>query len=153
MFEVFENIYCANEIEGSPTVLIIGEQGVGKTHIAHLLHNSSSRSSGPFKAVNAGGGGGDIKIQRGEWIGYGKGHGIQVIDRQGRPGHLMNADGGTLFVDEFATMSHELQVIFLSVLECRAVEKIGGESFTPDIRSVFATNADIDGAVAAGTLR
>ena len=65
----------------------------------------------------------------------------------------MNADGGTLFVDEFATMSHELQVIFLSVLECRAVEKIGGESFTPDIRSVFATNADIDGAVAAGTLR
>jgi DNA-binding NtrC family response regulator len=153
MFEVFEHIHCANEIEGCPAVLILGEQGVGKTHIAQLLHDSSSRSSGPFKAVNAGGGGGDINIQRGEWIGYGQGHGIQGIDKQGRSGHLMAVNGGTLFVDEFATLSHDLQVIFLSVLERRTIEKIGGESLTPDVRCIFATNADIDNAVANGTLR
>ena len=125
LLEVFEQIHHANLMVGLPPVLLLGEPGVGKTHMARLLHDSSSRSSGLFKMVNAGGGGGDINIQRGEWIGYGKGHGIQGIDRSGRAGHLMNASGGTLFVNEFATLSHDLQVIFLSVLEGRNIEKIG----------------------------
>jgi len=153
MLEVFENIHYANSMDGCPAVLILGEPGVGKTHIAQLLHDSGPRASKRFTVVNAGGGGGDINIQRGEWIGYGKGHGIQGVDSKGRPGHLMEADGGTLFVDEFATMSRELQVIFLSVLERRSIQKIGGDPVTPDVRCIFATNADIDGAVAAGTLR
>jgi len=153
MLEVFEDIHYANAMDGCPAVLILGEPGVGKTHIAQLLHDSSTRSSEDFRTVNAGGGGGDINIQRGEWIGYGEGHGIQGVDGKGRPGHLMNVDGGTLFVDEFATMSQDLQVVFLSVLEDRAIEKIGGEPVTPNVRCIFATNADIDDAVAAGTLR
>jgi transcriptional regulator with PAS, ATPase and Fis domain len=140
-------------MDGPPPVLLLGEPGVGKTHIAKLLHNSSSREAPAFKVVNAGGGGGDINIQRGEWIGYGKGHGIQGIDKDGRPGHLMNANGGTLFIDESAALSHDLQVIFLSVLEKRSIEKIGGESFTPDVRCIFATNADIEREVERGTLR
>jgi transcriptional regulator with PAS, ATPase and Fis domain len=103
--------------------------------------------------VNAGGGGGDINIQRGEWIGYGRGHGLQAIDRNGRPGHLMNAVGGTLFIDEFAALSHDLQVIFLSVLEKRSIEKVGGESFIPDVRCIFATNSDVEQEVDRGALR
>ena len=153
MLEVFENIHYANSLDECQAVLILGEPGVGKTHIAQLLHESSPRASKAFKVVNAGIGGGDFNIQRGEWIGYGKGHGIQGVDSRGRPGHLMNVDGGTLFVDEFATMSQDLQVIFLSVLEGRSIEKIGGEPVTPNVRCVFATNADIDEAVAAGKLR
>lgn len=153
LLEVFEQIHHANLMDDLPPVLLLGEPGVGKTHIAKLLHNSSRRASKAFKDVNAGGGGGDINIQRGEWIGYGKGHGIQGIDEHGRPGHLMNVDGGTLFVDEFATLSLELQVIFLSVLEKRGIEKIGGESLTPDVRCIFATNADVEDAVTNGTLR
>ena len=65
----------------------------------------------------------------------------------------MNANGGTLFIDEFATLSPDLQVIFLSVLEGRSIEKIGGESFTPDVRCILATNADVEEAVMNGTLR
>src|SRR5262249_18834718 len=103
--------------------------------------------------VNAGGGGGDINIQRGEWIGYGKGHGIQGIDKNGRPGHLMDANGGTLFIDEFDALSLDLQVCFLSVLEKRSIQKVGGESFTPDVRCIFATNADVEREVARRTLR
>ena len=51
------------------------------------------------------------------------------MDSKGRPGHLQHAHGGTLFVDEFATMSAELQVIFLSILEQRDVERVGGDLF------------------------
>jgi len=140
-------------MEGLAHVLILGEPGVGKTHIAQLIHESSDRASGPFRDVNAGGSGGDLNIQRGEWIGFGRGHGIAGIDPKGRPGYLQHTHGGTLFIDEFATLSAELQVVFLSVLERRAVERVGGESFTPDVRCIFATNADIEAAVSAGSLR
>lgn len=153
MLEVFEHIHDANMVDGPAAVLILGERGTGKTHIAKLLHDSSSRASCDFVERNAGGGGGDLNIQRGEWIGYGKGHAIQGIDRSGRAGHLMNADRGTLFVDELAELSSSLQVIFLSVLEGRAIEKVGGESFVPDVRCIFATNADVEAILANGTLR
>jgi DNA-binding NtrC family response regulator len=153
LLEVFEHIHHANMTESLAAVLIHGERGTGKTHIAKLLHSSSSRASGAFEVRNAGGAGGDLNIQRGEWIGFGKGHGLQGIHRDGRPGHLMKAHGGTLFVDELAELSRDLQIIFLSVLEGRPVEKVGGESFTPDVRCIFATNADLDAAVASGALR
>lgn len=153
LLEVFEHIHHANLMDAPPPVLLLGEPGVGKTHIARLIHESSDRASKEFKVVNAGSGGGDLNIQRGEWVGYSKGHGIQGIDKTGRPGHLMNAHGGTLFVDEFASLSYELQVIFLSVLDKRCIEKVGGDSFQPDVRCVFATNADLEQAVEAGAVR
>lgn len=153
ILQVFEDIYHANMLDGPAAVLMLGEPGVGKTHIAKLIHESSGRSSAAFLDVNAGGAGGDLNIQRGEWIGYGRGHGISGVDPKGRPGYLMRADGGTLFVDEFAALSPELQVIFLSVLEQRSIERIGGDSVTPNVRCIFATNVDVDAAVSAGTLR
>lgn len=153
ILRMFEEIHHANLLNASAAVLILGEPGVGKTHIARLIHGSSERSTAGFLDVNAGGAGGDLNIQRGEWVGYGSGHGIAGIDRKGRPGHLMRAHGGTLFVDEFAALSLDLQVIFLSVLEQRPVERIGGDPFTPDVRCIFATNADIDAAVSHGSLR
>jgi DNA-binding NtrC family response regulator len=153
IYAVFEDIYHANTIDGGYAVLILGEPGVGKTHIAELLHKASSRSSKPFRVVNAGGSGGDVNIQRGEWIGYGKNHGIQGIDKKGHPGYLMETNGGTLFVDEFASLSRELQDNFLSVIGNASVQKVGGERFKPDVRCIFATNIDIDTAVATGVLR
>lgn len=153
LLEVFEGIHHANLMDGAPAVLLLGERGTGKTHIAKLLHASSSRASKVFLERNAGGAGGDLNIQRGEWIGYGKNHGVQGIDRNGKAGHLMAANGGTLFVDELAELSSDLQVIFLSVLEGRPIEKVGGESVTPSVRCIFATNADLDKAVADRKLR
>lgn len=49
--------------------------------------------------------------------------------------------------------SHDLQVNFLSVLEKKSVQKVGGESFSPDVRCIFATNADIDKLIEDGSLR
>ena len=153
LLEVFEGIHHAILMDGAAAVLLLGERGTGKTHIAELLHASSGRASKAFVERNAGGAGGDLNIQRGEWIGYGKNHGVQGIGNQGKAGHLMAANGGTLFVDELAELSSDLQVIFLSVLEGRPVEKVGGESVTPNVRCIFATNADLDKAVADRTLR
>ena len=153
LLKVFEDIHYANAMEDGAAVLILGERGVGKTHIAKLLHDSSARAARPFKAINAGGSGGDINIQRGEWIGYGKGHGISGVEPKGKAGYLMEVDGGTLFVDEFTAFSEDLQVIFLSVLEKRDVSKVGGETFAPDVRCVFATNADLDAPVERRRLR
>jgi len=153
LLQVFEEIYHANMLNDPASVLILGDPGVGKTHIARLIHESSKRSSKPFLPVNAGGTGGDLNIQRGEWIGYGSGHGISGVDPKGKHGYLMRADGGTLFVDECAALSPDLQVIFLSVLEQRSIECIGGDSVKPNVRCIFATNEDIDAAVSAGTLR
>jgi DNA-binding NtrC family response regulator len=65
----------------------------------------------------------------------------------------MRAQGGSLFIDEFASLSHDLQVNFLSVLEKRSVQKVGGESFTANVRCIFATNADIEKLTADGVLR
>jgi hypothetical protein len=150
---VFEEISVANENGSKASVLLLGEAGTGKTHLAQLIHSSSNRSGKKFLPVNAGAGGGDLNIQRGEWIGFGKGHGVAGVDRAGKAGHLINANGGTLFVDEFASFSPDLQVIFLSVLEGRSVEKVGGESFTPDVRCIFATNAIVEELVRTGRLR
>lgn len=153
LLRVFEEIHHSNMMDDAAAVLILGEPGVGKTHIAKLIHGSSERSSAALLEVNAGGAGGDLNIQRGEWIGYGRGHGISGVDPKGRPGYLIRADGGTLFVDEFAALSPDLQVIFLSVLEQRSIELIGGDSITPNVRCVFATNANVDEAVTTGALR
>jgi len=153
LLKVFEDIHHANVMDDGAAVLILGEPGVGKTHIAKLLHDSSVRAKEPFRPVNAGGSGGDVNIQRGEWIGYGKGHGISGIDAKGKAGYLMEVNGGTLFVDEFVAFSQDLQVVFLSVLEKRDVEKVGGEAFTPDVRCIFATNADVDDLVERRVLR
>ncbi len=138
LLEVFEHIYNANQLDEGASVLILGETGVGKTLIAKLIHDSSKRKTGPYKEVNAGSSGGDMTIQRGEWIGLSKGHGIQGIDPNGKPGYLMAVDKGTLFVDEVALMAKGLQGIFLSVLEGRSVEQVGGASITPDVRCLSA---------------
>ncbi|MBN1606477.1 MAG: sigma 54-interacting transcriptional regulator, partial [Polyangiaceae bacterium] len=153
LISLFESIHHANSIAGLSAVLLLGERGVGKSHIARLIHDSSPRTKGPFVLVQAGGTGGDVTIQRGEWIGYSKGHGIAGIDPKGKPGHLMEASGGTLFIDEFGDFSKELQSIFLSVLEGRGIQKVGAGQYMADVRCIFATNVDVDEAVANGVLR
>lgn len=153
LLEVFGQIQQANEIQGLAAVLLLGESGAGKTHVARLIHDSSPRAKRLFAEISAGGTGGDPTVQRGEWVGYGRKHGFQGVEPEGRLGHISRAQGGTLFIDEFASFSTLLQDVFLSVLESRPIQKAGGESFIPDVRCVFATNADVDDLAGRGVLR
>jgi DNA-binding NtrC family response regulator len=153
LLELFEQIHFANQADDPTHVLLLGESGAGKTHISELIHRSSERQAHSFRVATAGATGGDTTLQRGEWVGYGPGHGIQGIERSGREGHIGRAHEGTLFVDEFACLSSQLQEIFLPVLEGQQVQKVGGFNFVPDVRCVFATNANTDELVQRGALR
>lgn len=157
LLKMFEEIHFLNATmppDGRPVAaILLGPTGVGKSHVAHLLHRASSRRDRKYIEVSAGGAGGDPNMQVGEWIGYGKNHGVVGIDRGGRKGRLMEANGGTVFVDEFDALSPELQTIFLSILERKPVRMVGSGEITLDVRCIFASNIDIDAAVESGRLR
>jgi transcriptional regulator with PAS, ATPase and Fis domain len=153
ILDVFEQIAHANMIDGAAHVLLLGETGVGKSMFARLVHQSSLRAEERYAEVYAAGTGGDVTLQIGTWVGYGKGHGIQGIPATGRDGHLVGAQRGALFIDEFALLSHDIQGVLLAVLEKKPTNKVGGEVAMLDVRCIFATNEDPAKLVKEGKLR
>lgn len=127
-------------------VLFTGESGTGKELAARQLHGLSDRAEKPFVAVNCAA----IAVDRivPELFGTVEG------DGRLKPGLLMLADGGTLFLDEVAQMPEALQAAFLRVLEDQRIRPEGAEREIPlNLRFLFATNADLDRAVAEGRFR
>lgn len=127
-------------------VLFTGESGTGKELAARYLHQRSDRAEHPFVAVNCA----TIPPDRiaAELFG-------QVADDGSlKPGLLLLADGGTLFLDEVAQMPEPLQAGLLRVLEDQRIRPVGAEREIPlSLRFLFATNADLEAAVAAGRFR
>ncbi|MEM7472882.1 MAG: sigma-54 dependent transcriptional regulator [Pseudomonadota bacterium] len=127
-------------------VLITGESGTGKEIAARTLHAMSPRCEKPFVAVNCATFAPNQIVQQlfGERDG----------DNYARPGLLLLADGGTLFLDEVAQMPDTLQAAFLRVLEDCKIRPVGSEREIPlDLRFLFATNDDLEKAVAEGRFR
>lgn len=127
-------------------VLFTGASGTGKELAARHLHQMSDRAEKPFVAVNCA----TLSPDRiaSELFGT-----VQADDRL-RPGLLLLADGGTLFLDEIAQMPDQLQAALLRVLEDQKVRPVGAEREIPlTLRFLFATNADLDQAVAQGKIR
>ncbi|SDX84580.1 sigma-54-dependent transcriptional regulator [Citreimonas salinaria] len=127
-------------------VLFTGATGTGKELAARHLHALSPRAEGPFVAVNCAA----LTPERIAADLFG------VIEEGGRlkPGLIPLADGGTLFLDEVAQMPDQLQAALLRVLEDRRVRPVGAEREMPfDLRFCFATNADLDAAIAEGRFR
>jgi two-component system, NtrC family, response regulator GlrR len=132
------------------TVCLYGESGTGKELIAKAIHTSSSRSRGPFIAINCG------AIPEGilesELFGHVKGAFTGAI--KPKKGLMEQADGGTLLMDEVAELSPALQVKLLRVLQEYEFYSVGG--VTPikvDIRVVAATNQDLLKAIREGKFR
>ncbi len=127
-------------------VLFTGASGTGKELAARYLHQVSDRAEKPFVAVNCAA----IAPDRiaSELFGV-----VEDDDRL-KPGLLLLADGGTLFLDEVAQMPDQLQAALLRVLEDKRVRPVGAEREIPlNLRFLFATNADLDAAVAEGQFR
>ncbi|CUH80756.1 sigma-54-dependent transcriptional regulator [Tropicibacter naphthalenivorans] len=127
-------------------VLFTGASGTGKEIAARSLHALSDRAEKPFVAVNCAAIAPDHMAS--ELFGR-----VESDDRL-KPGLFLLADGGTLFLDEVAQMPEQLQAALLRVLEDQRVRPIGAEREIPlNLRFLFATNADLDQAVAMGKFR
>ncbi|MDX1674231.1 MAG: sigma-54 dependent transcriptional regulator, partial [Longimicrobiales bacterium] len=132
------------------SVLISGESGTGKELVARAIHDKSSRSKGPFIALNCGAF--PREILENELFGHEKGAFTGATDE--KAGAFELADGGTLFLDEVAEMEPDVQVKFLRALEQRAFRRLGGKKeINVDIRVVAATNKDVETALDEGQLR
>ena len=131
-------------------VLILGETGTGKELVARTIHELSPRAKGPFVAVNCSAI--PETLLESELFGHEKGSFTGAMAR--RPGYFELADGGTIFLDEIAEMSPNLQAKYLRVLQDSQVRRIGGhDEVSVDVRVVCATNKDVVKAVQEGAFR
>ena len=131
-------------------VLIVGETGTGKELVARTIHQMSQRAKGPFVAVNCSAI--PETLLESELFGHEKGAFTGAMAR--RPGYFELADGGTIFLDEIAEMSSNLQAKYLRVLQDSQVRRVGGhDEIGVDVRVVAATNKDVVKAVQEGTFR
>ncbi|HRD95641.1 MAG TPA: sigma-54 dependent transcriptional regulator [Rubrivivax sp.] len=132
------------------TVLITGESGTGKGVAARRIHELSSRCDGPFVAVNCGAI--PENLIESELFGHTKGA-FTGADRP-RKGLFVQADRGTIFLDEIGELPLALQTKLLHVLEAKEVRPLGAEqSRKVDARIVTATNRDLAAMVAQGRFR
>jgi DNA-binding NtrC family response regulator len=132
------------------TILVQGESGTGKELAARAIHASSGRSDAPFVAINCG----NIPSELLESELFGHVRGAYTGATSAKKGLFQVADGGTLFLDEVSTISPEMQVKLLRVIQEREFRHLGGvENIKVDIRIIAATNTDLQAAVRAGTFR
>jgi transcriptional regulator with AAA-type ATPase domain len=131
-------------------VLVHGETGVGKEHIARALHERGPRRKGPFVPLN--GGGLPRELIESELFGHEKGAFTGAV--RARRGAFEEAHGGTLFLDEVAELPADLQTRLLRVLESWHVRRVGSESDRRvDVRLVCATHRDLRAMVHEGRFR
>lgn len=132
------------------SVLILGETGTGKELFAQALHDISSRSKGPFVAINVAAI--PESLLESELFGYASGA-FTGARKDGHRGKFLQADGGTLLLDEIGDLPLSAQVKLLRVLQEGEVDLIGGGSKRTDVRVVAATHRDLEQMVAQGTFR
>src|SRR5215208_10252 len=132
------------------SVLILGESGTGKELVAKALHMKSERARGPFFPLNCAAL--PKEILENELFGHEKGAFTGSTNE--KPGAFEMSSSGTIFLDEVAEMSPDIQVKLLRALETRTVRRLGGKKEIPvDIRIVAATNRDVQKAISDGDLR
>ncbi|MDG2338109.1 MAG: sigma 54-interacting transcriptional regulator [Gammaproteobacteria bacterium] len=132
------------------SILITGASGSGKEVLAHVVHESSPRASGPFVALNCAA----IPESLIESTLFGHVKGSFTGAKSASEGYFEKANGGTLFLDEIGEMPLHLQSKLLRVLQENEVYRVGSTTATPlDVRVVSATNIDIKKSILQKTFR
>ena len=131
-------------------VLILGESGTGKETVAQQIHTKSPRWKMPFVAFNCASVTKDLLEDR--FFGHERGAFTNAVERT--DGLFLQADGGTLFLEEIGEMSLEVQALLLRVLEGGRFMRVGGkEELKCDVRLITATNRDLPRLVVEGKFR
>jgi len=132
------------------TVLIRGETGTGKSLLARYVHDHSGRSKQPFLPVNCGA----IPRELAESELFGHGAGAFTGAERERLGYFRAADGGTIFLDEVAELSAEIQAKLLRVIESGRFIPMGKDAETAtSVRLLAATHQDLRELVRTGKFR
>ena len=144
-------ISLVQRIAGSTaSVLVTGESGTGKELIARAIHYNSTRAAGPFVGVNL------AAVPEGliesELFGHKKGAFTDA--RADKPGLFVEADGGTIFLDEVGELALPLQAKLLRVLQEHEVRPLGAtKNQRVDVRVIAATNKNLETMLAEGNFR
>jgi two-component system response regulator AtoC len=134
----------------SSTVLITGPSGSGKSVIAELIHQNRPRKDRPFIPVNCGAI--PENLLESEFFGHTKG--AFTGANKAKRGFFVEADQGTIFLDEIGELPLNLQVKLLHVIEDQNVRAIGSEQPRKiDVRIIAATNKNLDKMVQDGSFR
>ncbi len=148
MLKLYDQISRLADLKTS--VLVVGESGTGKELVAKAIHNSGSRSSRPFIAINCGAI--PENLLESELFGYMRGAFTGAVSD--RAGLFEQADTGTILLDEIGEMPLHLQVKLLRVIQEGEVRRIGGKvTIKLDVRIVSATSRDIRTEISAGRFR
>jgi two-component system, response regulator FlrC len=136
--------------EAEISVLLTGPSGSGKEAYARFIHRQSSRSEGPFVAINCAA----IPEQMLEAELFGHEKGAFTGADRARAGRFELADGGTLLLDEIAELDVGLQAKLLRVLQERELQRLGGQgTIKLNVRVIAATNRDLPAEVREGRFR
>ncbi|WP_227028795.1 sigma-54-dependent Fis family transcriptional regulator [Azotobacter chroococcum] len=132
------------------TVLILGENGVGKELVASAIHYNSSNAEGPFVKFNCAAL--PESVIESELFGHERGAFTGAANQ--RRGRFEAADGGTIFLDEVGELSLAMQAKLLRVLQEKSFERVGGNlTHQVELRILAATNRDLRAMVEQGRFR
>ena len=132
------------------TVLIYGETGTGKSMVARMLHERSTRADAPFVDINCAAI--PASLLESELFGHEKGAFTGAVGR--KQGLIEAAHGGTVFLDEVRELEPVMQAKILTLLDTRRLRRVGGvQSTEVDLRFIAATNKILLGEVNSGKFR
>ncbi len=130
---------------GTAPVLLNGEGGLGKNHMARAIHNAGERASKPFIAIDCQAVPRELLVS--ELLGYG-----HDTEHRDRPSKFELTHEGTIFLDRIESLSMEMQSAVLQIIETGHVMRLGSHYPIPvDVRLIAATSIKLEDAVAQGT--
>jgi two-component system, NtrC family, response regulator AtoC len=141
----------AQKVAAAPTTLLItGESGTGKDHLARVIHELSSRRDTPYLKIDCASL--PPQLVESELFGHERGAFTGAVER--RIGRFEQAAGGTLFLDEIGEIDANVQVKLLRALDPGVFERVGGnQPIRSDVRLIAATNRDLASQVREGKFR
>jgi two-component system, NtrC family, response regulator HydG len=132
------------------SVLIRGDNGTGKEHVARSIHATSPRSDKPFVTIDCGAI--PKELAASEFFGHTKGAFTGATDN--KLGLLAAASEGTLFLDEVGNLPYEIQILLLRALQEHSYRPVGGkQEMNANVRVIAATNEPIEKAIREGKFR